>query len=512
MTEPIPFSRPVRQSSFAIVFILGKTFKMLLRQLWAVILILLFNPKKQMFNGFTIFFLALAGIGAFISIISYLNYYFFIKNGELHLEKGVLRKSKINIPLNRIQTVNFKQTPLHQIFNVVSIEIDTAGSAGKEFSLHALKINKARELRDYVENYKSKLAVAAKGAHGMEEGLENESPEQPEDQLPQRDSKLLFRLTPADLMKIGVSQNHLRTAGIIMAFFFSFLDDLENAMNFNLSNELGKLPGMVHSHEGLFYLITGIPFFLAISFLFTLVRTILRYFDLQFWRTERGFKMVSGLFTRIEISANLNKIQFLRWSSSPLKRLFGMMSVQLLQAASVKVGRKLAVNIPGCYRQHLAAIRDSYFPEEKNQDFEVHLVHPRIIRRQIILQGLLPVGLLMLFTHSWLGSSIWICALWLFPALWLSIRYHRNWRWHISEDGLRTAWGVVNRRGVLLQWHKVEAVTLRQSWFQRRYGLSSVVFFTAAGAVKVPYIPLEKVEAIMNFVLYKIEIDEREWM
>jgi putative membrane protein len=512
MTETTPFSRPTRQSTIAIVFILGKIFRILVRQLWAVILIVLFNPKKQVFNSITLFILALAAVGAVISIISWFNYYFFIKDGELRLEKGVFRKSKINVPLDRIQTVNFKQTLLHQAFNVVSIEIDTAGSVGKEFSLQALKREQAEALRDYVENYKSKVESPAVRQSGIEQGVENQRPEQPTANYQLPTAKLLFRLTLADLMKIGISQNHLRTAGIIMAFFISFLDDLENALNFNLGKEIDKLPGMVEQNEVFFYLLLGVPFFLTISFLFTLVRTVLRYFGLQFWRTERGFKMNSGLFTRNEVSVNLSKIQFLRWSSSPLKRLFGMTAVRVLQAASVQVGRKLAVDVPGCYQQHLTAIRHSYFPEEKDLPFEEHRVHPRIIRRQMMVQGLLPAGLLMLLTWSWLGTNIWIWALWLPTALWLSIRYYRNWRWHISEAGLRTAWGVFNRQGVLLQWYKVQAVTVRQSWFQRRYGLSSVVFFTAAGAVNVPYIPLEKARAVQDFVLYKIETDRRDWM
>ncbi|MFQ5447141.1 MAG: PH domain-containing protein, partial [Saprospiraceae bacterium] len=406
MIETTPFSQPTRQSSVAIIFILGRIFKILVRQLWVVILVILFNPKKQMFNGFTLFFLALAAVGAIMSIIAWFNYFFYIKNGELRLEKGVLRKSRMNVPLDRIQTINFKQTILHQFFNVVSIEIDTAGSAGKEFSLQALKKEQALALRDYVENYKAKTD----SPDGTQQGAENQC-------FPRPAAKLLFRLSPSGLLKIGVSQNHLRTAGIIMAFFVSFIDDFENALGFNLGKEIEKISGMASENELFFYLLLGIPFFLMVSFFFTLVRTVFRYFDLQFWRTARGFKMVSGLFTRHEVSASLSKIQFVRWGSSPLNRVFSMVSVRMLQAASVQVGRKLAVNVPGCYHPHLAAIRQSYFPEENELSFEKHGVHARIILRQMAIQGLLPAGLLILLTFSWLGSDAWIWALWLVPAL-----------------------------------------------------------------------------------------------
>jgi putative membrane protein len=70
----------------------------------------------------------------------------------------------------------------------------------------------------------------------------------------------------------------------------------------------------------------------------------------------------------------------------------------------------------------------------------------------------------------------------------------------------------VTRRTVLLQWYKVQAVSIRQRFFLRRVGLAQLVLYTAAGAVSIPYIPLEKARAVQNFVLYKIETDSREWM
>ena len=504
-----PFPQPTRQSSIAIIFILGNVFRILIRQLWVLILIVLFNPKKQVFNSFTLFILGLAAFGSITSIINYFNYFFYIKDGELVMEKGVFRKIKVNVPLGRIQTVNFKQGILHQFFNVVAIEIDTAGSSGKEFSLQAITKEKANALREFVENFKAtRLSSLAENELEVSAGVESDTPSL----IPDPSQTLLFHLSPLDLFKIGVSQNHLRTAGIIMAFFIGFADDVEDALGLNFSKRLEEFIGTAEGAEVLYLLLLGVPFFLIVSFLITLVRTALQHFDLKFWRTERGFKIVSGLFTRQEISANLQKIQFIRWSSSPLMRLFGMVAVRLPQAASVQVGRKLAVSLPGCYEPQLDAVREAYFPDEKNLPHEEHGVSNRIIRRQFFLQGTLPVALLMLVTHSLLGSSIWIWALWLPFALWLSVKYFQSWHWFVSEEGLRASWGFINRTSVLLQWYKVQGVTVRQSIFLRRVGLAHLTLSTAAGVVSVPYIPMAKAQAVRDFVLFKIETDGRAWM
>lgn len=504
-----PFPQPTRQSSFAIIFILGNVFKLLIRQLWMVILVVLFNPKKsQGFSGWTLFFIGLAAFGAITSIINYFNYFFYIRDGELHMEKGVFRKVKVNVPLDRIQTVNFKQGILHQALNVVAVDIDTAGSTGNEFSLQAISKEKAEALRSFVDQFR----VTEKAGNNETREIAVTDAVHPSSLTPHPSQTLLFQLSPFDLLKIGVSQNHLRTVGIIMAFFLGFADDVEEALDLNFSKKMEEWLGTAEGMDILYYLLLGLPFLFIVSFLITLVRTALQYFNLKFWRTERGFKIVSGLFTRQEVSANLPKIQFVRWSSSPLMRLFDMVAVRLPQAASVEVSRKLAVSLPGCYEPQLDAVREAYFPEEKNLEHEEHGVDKRIVRRQFFLQGILPVAVLMLVTRSLLGSSIWIWALWLLPAFWLSVRFYQSWRWHVSEEGIRASWGVVNRTSVLLQWYKVQAVTIRQSIFLRRVGLAHIVLYTAAGAVSVPYIPLVKAEAVRDFVLYKIETDGRAWM
>ncbi len=466
----------------------------------------MFNPKKKVFTTFTLGLLAIAAIGAVTSIISYFRLYYYVKDGELVLEKGILQKKKIAVPLDRIQTVNFKQGIIHQAFNVVSIEIDTAGSVGKEFSLEALRKEDAEALRSFIENAKPATAQTSDKETEVHSNFDTASPGV------KTPPKLLFELSLLDLIKIGVSQNHLRTAGIIMVFFLSFFDELEDALDLKLTERVEEFFGLAQEAEFLPYLLIGIPFFLTISFFLTLFRTMLQYFALRFWRTGQGFKMESGLLTKQEVSANLNKIQYIRWDSSPMKRLFKMVAVRLPQAASVQVSKKLSANLPGCYDHHLQAIRQAYFPNEMLLEETHHGVNWRIIYRMFLLQGVLPVGLLIVFSYSWLATDIWIWLLWLPVALWLSYRYHDNWQWHISEEGLLTSWGVVNQHSILLQWYKVQAVTIRQHYFLRRRGLAHLILDTAAGSVRIPYIPEEKAKEVRDFVLYKVEVDGRSWM
>lgn len=480
---------------------------MLLRQFWYIIPVLLFN-KKGSINGVTIFFIGLALVSATMSLLNYFKLYFYIQDGELVLEKGVFRKSKITVPLDRIQTVNFQQNILHQVFNVVAVDIDTAGSSGKEFSLHAISKPLAEALREEVGK-SSKVGSWQPSANEEGKGTSVEAGLPSAIENPHSE---IFRLLPIDLVKIGASQNHLRTAGILMAFLLGFADDVEQALDMDLEKKLNWWLGTTDGSDLLSWLFIGIPFLLVVSFIGTLVRTVLQYFDLRFWRTERGFKIVSGLFTRQEVSAILTKIQYVEWSASPLKRLFKMVKVRLPQAASVEVTGKLSVGLPGCYEPQLTAVRAAYFPDEKDQVWEAHGIAGFNIWLRFLMLGPIPTFVLVQITKSWMGSWSLIWLGWLVLAALLAWEWQRTWKWEVSEEGLRASWGVFNRKSVLLQWHKVQAVSTHRGFFSSPTGRAKLYFYTAAGAVHIPYISVAMAATVQDFVLFKVETDEREWM
>jgi putative membrane protein len=189
-----------------------------------------------------------------------------------------------------------------------------------------------------------------------------------------------------------------------------------------------------------------------------------------------------------------------------------MSSVSLAQAASMTVGRRNSIYVPGCYKPHLAAIRRTYWQEEEILDFEEHRISKLICWRQVLYMGLLPaIGMTLLryMEEGW-TSIVWL--LWIPTVYFLSLRYYRNWRYFVSEEGIRTQSGLFTMKHTLLQWYKIQAVDIRQSIYQRRKEVAHLTLYTAAGSVRIPYIELDKARAIHDFVMYKVESDGRRWM
>ncbi|HAQ37146.1 MAG TPA: hypothetical protein DCQ58_01440, partial [Saprospirales bacterium] len=101
------FSQPNKQSYAAIVFLAYHFFRILVRQLWPVLIAVLVGRE----NLKNMLFWIIAGISVLVfvfAVISYLRYYFYIDNDELVVVKGIFKRSRTNIPFQRIQTINIE--------------------------------------------------------------------------------------------------------------------------------------------------------------------------------------------------------------------------------------------------------------------------------------------------------------------------------------------------------------------------------------------------------------------
>jgi len=446
-------------------------------------------PKRQ-----TRILFVIGGLSAIGSIIAYFKFYYYIKDDEFVIEKGLFQKKKINIPFDRIQTINFEQNLIHQAFNVVSLEVDSAGSVQKEISLQAIKRAEAEAIRAFIMTEKAKSQSLLLD-EVQEIVIEDKTPD------------ILMRLNPFDLIKVGISQNHIRGLGIIMGFGFWIFQTI---IDFDFIDENNPME-YIEKDYGLGTLVSFWVYLLVaviiISILISLVLTVFQYFDLRFFRTKAGFKVVSGLFTKREESANINKIQLIRWQDSILKRIFKIFQLGLFQASSA------AINIPGCYVDQINSVRATYFPEEAHLNYSSHQISPLIIGRRVLYLGGIPACIFLINAAVQQSIFFGIAALiWPIGIYFTSRIFHNNWKFHVSEEGLLTEHGILGTQFTLLKWYKVQAVKTRQSIYQTKKNVADLYFYTAAGTVKIPYVPLAKAQEITNYVLYKVEVDKRSWM
>ncbi len=496
------YATPQRQSRVAIGIILIKFVKITIRSFWPI-LIGFFVGKKSSDSFIAIvgyIAIGFAALNLLGSVLTYFRFYFYLDDGAIVIDKGILKRTKTNIPFERIQTINFKQNILHQIFGVVSLEIDTAGAKKSELTIDALKKEDAEALRSFI--LKEKAQIVTSDADDQERIVETEEAE-----------RVVLHLSVPDLFKVGISQNHLKSMGILFAFVFSTLNEYTDDVPDLIADQLSGYDEVIVNSGWIMFLLSVIVVGI-ISFAYSLITTVLSNYDLKLSiQQSGGLKLVKGLLNREEISVNKRKVQIVSWSDNPIRMMFNMFTMQIEQASSAEADQlKSKIRVPGSYQAQVDSVVRAVFPEEFYRPEEQHRVSKLLKYRLFAFIGVIPAltAVAVSFSHiEWqsLYFLIWIVFIWLTVSA-----YYRKRTYEVNDELLRNNRGTFGHIYELIQLYKIQSVVIKQSWYQRRKQLATIILSTAAGSVKVPFIHLGQAEALESFILYRIESDKREWM
>lgn len=490
--EGQPFAQRTRQSYVAILLIIYKTYQVLFRQALPFLVIFFIGGKSS--QSKLIIGLAVAAVIATIfSIIKFFRYYFYIQNDELIIEQGVLNKSKTNVPFDRIQTINLEQNIIHRLFNVVMLKVDTAGSAEAELTFQAIDHETANKLSELLLSKRKKLAKTAAVL------AQSAAPVSP--------YKTILQLDVPALLKAGMVENHLRSGGLIFAFLFYIW---QGAAEVGMED---VVEGQVSTIEyGLVLVGILLVLFVLLSFMISLVRMVIKNYDLKFMRSSNGFKINAGLFTKRDVSALDHKIQVISWEDNPLKKLIGIKDLRLRQAGSKAINVSKSIKIPGCSEGNIAQVTDSLYGKNALAGIHFTNIHPSYFHRIALYVLLLGSALWSLF--YWIGSTQMVILVTVAVLLILVTRYLSMTKKTYGYNGemLVVNGGSYGDKTEVLPIYKIQSFSKISSPYQRRKGLCSLVIYTASGRVGIPYIPAEDAAAIVDELLYKVEIDHRPWM
>ncbi len=488
-------STPTRQSLKGLVLIFLQSVRKFIQMVWALILVLF--VQKNVFNNSQIFLIAGLIILTLLiihSILYYSTFYFYIKDGEFILKKGYLRRKVLSIPIERIQSVNTKQHLIQQILDVVTLEIDTAGSSGKELKIHALNISFANALSEILAGKKTE-------AHRSEEQLETSTSNL---------EKLVLRLNPLDLLKIGISQNHLLTALIVIGFAFQIFDNIQDIFKEQADRYSNEFLNYM-SGSGLSIIIFMILFFLILVILISLILTLVKYFDFKLLKRENAYRVVAGIINKRNVVLQHSKIQQLNWVNDPLKRLFGIYKVIFKQAVSKQSKNEQVVDAPGCLKEHLVLLKSDLFGEDQFSESTKINSNPYYFQRLWTFTGWLPILLAspLLFNNwiFWLIAGLWLLATAGYSFLKLKKSYFK-----IVNEQIQVSSGAISHKWKQMELFKIQAVEFKQSFFQKRKSLASLEIMNASGSINIPFIDQDLAKHIYDYLLYHTETSEKSWM
>jgi putative membrane protein len=419
----------------------------------------------------------IVGFGGF-STLAWWRYTFQLVDGEVVVTKGVIRVVRLNVPIERIQSIAIEQQLLHRLTGLVKVTVDTAGTKDVEFAIDAIARPLAEELQ--------RQAVTAVPAPTPIDGT-LPPPVLAEDRViftHNRRRLLLMALTMSPLTGLLV-------LGPLLAFGGDFFDRVPSAGPDNVTVRWWWIP-------------IGVAVFVVFSVALNIVRVFLRDWQLTLRSSPTGLRRTSGLLSRTSTASSVDRIQMVASAQNPLQQRAGLRSVQL---ATVGQG---SLSLGGCDDVQFATVATlaAVTPiDELQLDRRIHPAEVFLAARNTTLICLVLTGALFALVGWW--SLLTFSAI---PYVWVTKRIGvANFRWGLHDE-LASSRRVISSATEQALLHKTNTVHVTQSIFERRRGVATVRLTTAAGAVAIGMIPISEAHAVRDTILHAVETDTRPWI
>lgn len=410
-----------------------------------------------------------SAIFSFISLLlRWLKLEYRVGAHEIRIDSGWLSRTSRAIPFDRVTDVDLEQGPIHRLFGLARVKLETGASAGgkeEEGVLHTISLERAEALREHIRVRKGLSPAKAAGVAAAEETTP----------IYAMDTRRvltagLFNFSLAVIAGLfGVTQ----TMGDALGF-----DPFERQFWIDLLARSDPLTQLVMAHQ-IVAAIAGTIVLVTLGIGTGLVRTMLREYGFRLDRTETGFRRRRGLLTLTDVSIPAKRVQAALLGSGPIRRRFDWWELKL-QSLSQDGGRGDHVVAPLARPQEAEQILGSLqWPVQPassrwrpvSRAFFIAFIGilvPATLLTIVAIPFVGPIGLLWLA-----GAAVAICMRWFD---WKHTRY--------ALDGgslfIETGWW--RHRRSIVPIRKIQSIDLSESWWSRTFNICTLRLGVAGGS------------------------------
>ena len=427
----------------------------------------------------------------------YFTFQFDFNKNDFIVKKGFLKKTKLSVPLNKIQQINLNQNFIHKFLNLYEIQMDTAGSDSKEVSIKAVKEDIAFENKDFTDFLKEK---------NIDIDLEKSN-----------ESKSL-EIDFYTLIKTGLTSRYFQTLGFIIALFFGALEYLD-ALGINFIPSFSSF--IKNGNFGFIAILVYIILIFLAVFATNLISTIIKFYKFSASKTNNNLSVSYGLISTKTILMSPNKVQVFSFTQNWIQKKIDLCNIIIYQASSnmnissdkSKEGSK--VNIPGANSSDKKTIFEFIYKSFDDNEF---IIKPNIRKFSVnfFLIGVIPSILFFGINHFFeLLSSlnyIMIQTIYLAVILFVSYRLYKNNIMSVSKNFIKVQSGFWDITTKIIEIHKIQSIVIDQEIWYKKLNLANLTLCTAGGVIRFSYMDYFILRKITDNFLFKVEVSNKSWM
>lgn len=420
---------------------------------------------------------------AVIAVVRYLSFRLRYEGEELVIRSGVVFRNERHIPYARIQNLDAVQNLFHRLLGVIEVRVQTGAGAEPEATISVLPAAALDEMRRRV--------------------FAREVTQQP---APQVEERVLLQIPPGELLLHGFLVNR---GMVVIGALYGILWQL------GISERMFEPLGQVTAENGgvreaieaivrgggvsagqIAIAVGAIVVFLIVVRIVSMGWAVVRLYGFRLTQVAEDLRIEYGLFTRFTATVPLRRIQAVTISEGPLYRLFERVSVRV-ETAGGRTGQEGTANArewlaPLLRRNRLEPLIAEVMRAENGRSDWIP-VHPgafrRLVKRRVLLAVI--VTAVTALAMGWRGVLVGVVAIpW---SVLAARRYASHLAWAASGGVVAFRSGWLWRSTTIARMSRIQAVTLRESPFDRRAAMARVRVDTAGAhershRIDIPYL------------------------
>ncbi|NKR24914.1 PH domain-containing protein [Rhodococcus hoagii] len=415
--------------------------------------------------------------------------------GPVHvqLRRGVFQKKVLSVPRNRIRSVDVEARVLHRLLGLAVLRIGTGRHSGRDeekFELDALDVSLVPDLR-----------AALLSGHGQH-------PDRPDtDSAPDREGAEIGHWTPAWVRYAPFSVTGLVAIGALVGIVFQYglVDSIARSPAFEEGVDSAQQAGALVLAVLGFLAFVGL--FLAASVL-ACVRYLVVYGRMTVTDTGRTLHVSHGLLRTRQTTLDRQRLRGTTLKEPLLLRLAGGASLDAIMTGVSAEHRESSLLLPQSPRAEAMRVMATVLGDDRQAETPLAL-HGPAARRRRYTRALWPAVVAALAAAGvavagrdvpwpvWAGVVVLAVA-----GAGLARDRYRGLGHAVLPGWLVTRSGSLDRRRDSLAADGIIGWTVRQTFFQRRAGVATVIAATPAGTGRyvVHDLPAEQAWALVDAV------------
>ncbi len=429
-----------------------------------------------------------------VSILQYLTFHYRIGRDAISVRSGVISRNRREIPFARIHNVVVHQNPLHRLFGVAELRLESAGGTRPEAEMRVLKLTQALALEQLVRQ------------RGQQQVVRGDASAVETTDAPAED--VLLQLGTADVVRVGLLSNRgwvVVLAAIGAAYQLFPRGAVDDAIEHGGRQAFGYA-STLHPATWVWVvaaLVMVVGFWVLLR-VFSVALALLRYHGFRLTEHERRLTVASGLLTRMRTSVARRRIQAWTLRETALQRWFKRRHLRIDIAAGVSTDgerRDLRELAPLATPEACNALVQHLLPQLQWPPAQWRHVPQRgwwrLCLRALVVVPLLAVGAVW-EVGPW-GALVLAWLPWSALRAYLTVArmgYHLDARYVAVRGGWWQRWWR------FAELDKLQALRLDRSPLDRWLGTSSVWLDTAGAsgsiALCLRYLPEAEARAVFE--------------